>query len=160
MRRSAAVVVLVGATLVPAFAAGQELAPGLDGAWEIVSMATAAGQTVTSPQPGLLLFTGSHYSYTLVTGDRPRPPLPPGVVSTTDLLRAWNPFSANAGTFEVSGDSMIRRPVVAKSPATMAPGAFNRYTFQLVADTLWVTTVGTESGPARNPTTVRYERVR
>ena len=158
--RTIALAVCFAALLAPTGSSGQELVPGLDGAWQITEMSAAGGQTLTSPQPGLLLFTGRFYSYTLVTGDQPRPELPSGVVTTADLLRVWNPFSANAGTFEVSGETMIRRPMVAKNPDTMAPGAYNEYTFRISADTLWVTTVGTESGPARNPTTVRYTRLR
>lgn len=144
--------------LTPAGIRAQAGVPGLEGAWRITEM-TAGDQTLRNPQPGVLLFTGNHYSYTLVTGDQPRPELPSGVVATADLLRVWNPFSANAGTYEVSDDTMIRRPIVAKNPETMAAGAYNEYTFRLAADTLWVTTVGTESGPARSPTTVRYLRM-
>jgi hypothetical protein len=105
-----------------------------------------------------LLFTGGRYSYTVINGDEPRPGLPPGVASAEALLRVWNPFSANAGTYEISGDRMIRRPIVAKDPNAMAPGAYNEYTFRMSADTLWVTTVRTEAGPARNPQTVKYVR--
>jgi hypothetical protein len=158
--RSAALAAAITVLVTPPAVQGQELVPGLDGAWEITRMEAAGGQALESPQPGVLLFTGRFYSYTLVTGDQPRPSLPPGVASATDLLRVWNPFSANAGTFEVSGDRMIRRPIVAKNPETMASGAYNEYTFRLSADTLWVTTVGTEAGRARNPTTVRYTRLR
>ena len=157
--RMVALALLVALLLAPVGLRAQEQVPGLDGAWRITEM-SAGGQTRGSPQPGLLLFSGRHYSYTLVTGDQPRPELPAGVVSAADLLRVWNPFRANAGTFEISGETMIRRPIVAKSPDTMAPGAYNEYTFRLLADTLWVTTVGTEGGPARNPTTVRYLRLR
>ena len=158
--RGAALAVTAIVLLAPSGLRGQELVPGLDGAWRIAEMSAVGGQTLTSPQPGLLLFAGSYYSYTLVTGDAPRPDLPSGVVTTADLLRVWNPFSANAGAFEVSGDTMIRRPIVAKNPDAMAPGAYNEYTFRLSADSLWVTTVGTEAGPARNPTTVKYVRMR
>jgi hypothetical protein len=117
-------------------------------------------RTLDSPQPGLLLFSGRYYSYTFVTADEPRPAPPLGVATAADLLSAWSPFTANAGTFEVSGNSMTRRPMVAKSPDAMGQGVFNAYTFRLTADTLWVTTAGTETGPARNPTTVRYIRIR
>lgn len=157
--RNAALAVTVAVLSAPAALRAQAPVPGLEGAWLIDEM-TAGDQTLSSPQPGLLLFTGRYYSYTLVTGTDPRPPLPPGIASTTELLRVWSPFSANAGTYEVSGDRMVRHPIVAKNPETMAPGAYNEYTFRLEADTLWVTTVGTEAGPARNPTTVRYVRQR
>jgi hypothetical protein len=134
----------------------------LEGAWRVDQVATTGpgGGTNGAPQPGLLLFTGRHYSYTLVTSDAPRPAPGVGLASAEELLAVWSPFSANAGTFEVSGSTMTRRPIVAKSPDAMAQGAYNEYTFRLSADTLWITTVRTEGGPARYPTTVRYVRQR
>lgn len=160
--RSTALAWAVVVLLVPASVAGQADASALEGAWRVTEMTTSGpgGGSVTAPQPGLLLFTGGYYSYTLVTGDEPRPVPPRGVATMEDLLNAWSPFTANAGTFEVSDSTMIRRPIVAKSPAAMGPGIFNAYTFHMSGDTLWITTVGTETGVARNPTTVRYERVR
>ena len=141
---------------------GQATTADLEGAWRVVEVVSSgpSARSNASPQPGLLLFTAGHYSYTLINGDQPRPGLPPGVASAEALLMAWNPFSANAGTYEVSGDRMIRRPIVAKDPNAMVPGAYNEYSFRLSADTLWVTTVGTEAGPARNPPTVKYVRER
>ncbi len=152
----------VAVLLAPAPIAGQADASALEGAWRVAEMTTAGpgGGRVDSPQPGLLLFTGGYYSYTLVTADEPRPVPPRGVATMEDLLNAWSPFTANAGTFEVSDTTMIRRPLVAKSPDAMGPGIFNAYTFHMRGDTLWITTVGTETGVARNPTTVRYERAR
>jgi hypothetical protein len=160
--RSAALTAGVAVLLTASGLAGQTGAEDLEGAWLVVEVVTTgpSARTISSPQPGLLLFTGGHYSYTLINGDEPRPGLPPGVASAEALLMAWNPFSANAGTYEISGDRMIRRPIVAKDPNAMAPGAYNEYTFRMSADTLWVTTVGTEAGPARNPQTVRYVRER
>jgi len=140
----------------------QAAPPGLQGAWRVVEIEVSGpgARTVESPQPGLLLFTGRHYSYTFVTSDTPRPPLPPGPATAEILATVWNPFTANAGTFEVSGSTMTRRPIVAKNPDAMAPGAFNEYSFHLSADTLWMTTTATEGGPVRNPSTVRLLRVR
>ena len=163
--RSAALAVGVAVLLVSSGLEGQQPQQALEGAWRVTEVAGVAGPgpgapVLDSPQPGLLLFTGRYYSYTLITGDQPRLGLPSGVVSAADLLGAWNPFTANAGTFEISDNTMIRRPIVAKNPGTMAPGVFNEYTFRLSADTLWVTTVGTESGPALSPPTVKYLRVR
>lgn len=160
--RVAALALGIGMLLGPAGLTGQGAPPDLEGAWRIVEVVTTGpgAATNSSPQPGLLLFTGRYYSYTLITGDRPRPDLPRGLPTAEDLLRAWNPFSANAGTFEVSGSTMTRRPLVSKSPDAMAPGAFNEYTYRVSADTLWVTTARNETGPARNPVTVRYVRVR
>lgn len=160
--RRAALAMGVAVLLAPMGLGAQAVPRGLEGAWRVTELVTTGpgARTIDSPQPGLLLFTGRYYSYTLVTGDQPRPDLPRGLASAADLLTVWNPFSANAGTFEVSGNTMTRRPIVSKSPDAMAPGAFNEYTFRLSADTLWVTTARTETGPARNPATVRYTRVR
>jgi len=148
--------------LAPLGLAGQTTAEDLEGAWRVTEVVTTGpgARTMSSPQPGLLLFTGRYYSYTLVTGEEPRPVPPRGLATAEQLLRAWNPFSANAGTFEVSGNVMTRRPMVSKSPDAMTPRAFNEYTFRMSADTLWVTTAATEDGPARNPTTIRFVRAR
>ncbi|MFW6199181.1 MAG: lipocalin-like domain-containing protein [Gemmatimonadota bacterium] len=155
------VIVITGSLLPPPSGLqGQSTVERLQGAWRVVDLGQTGspGAASGSTQPGLLLFAGDHYSYTLVT--RPRPDMPQGLSSPEELLTVWNPFTANAGTFEVSGDTMIRRPVVAKNPSAMGQGIYNEYTFRLSADTLWITTVGTETGAARNPRTVRYERAR
>jgi hypothetical protein len=137
----------------------QAVTPGLDGAWRVMEISTPGSVDRGPPQPGLLLIFGGYYSYTLVTAEGPRPDVSGGLSTAEDLLAAWSPFTANAGTLEVSGSTMLRRPIVAKSPDAMGPGLFNEYTFRLSADTLWVTTVGTESGRSRNPSTVRYRRL-
>jgi hypothetical protein len=161
--RTAALVLASAAMILPGAASGQAGPEELQGAWQIVEVTTSGpnGRVNDSPQPGLLIFADRHYSYTLISGDGPRPEMPADRLPTaTELLRVWNPFSANAGTFEIFGDTMTRRPSVAKNPNAMAPGAFNEYTFRLAADTLWTTTARNETGPAGNPTTVRYLRVR
>jgi hypothetical protein len=132
----------------------------VEGAWWVAEVSGPGPRVVTSPQPGLLLFTGRHYSYTFVTSETPRPPLPVGPTTAEALATIWNPFTANAGTFEISGETMTRRPLVAKDPSSMAPGVFNEYLFHVVADTMWITPTRNETGEARAPSTVRYMRVR
>ena len=160
--RSATFAVGVAVLLAPPGVEAQSATDALQGAWQVAEVVTGgpASQTLDSPQPSLLLFTGGHYSYTLINGQQPRPDLPRRAATAAELHSVWNPFSANAGTFEVSGNTMTRRPIVAKSPDAMAPGAFNEYTYRLSTDTLWVTAVRTEAGAARNPSTYRYLRVR
>jgi hypothetical protein len=159
--RGAALAVWIAALGDPSALAAQASAVDLEGAWRVVEIVTTGpgGRTNAAPQPGLLLFTDGYYSYTLVTADVARP-VPPAIASPTDLLAVWGPFTANAGMYETSGDTMIRRPLVAKAPEAMAPGTFNEYAFRLSADTLWITTVGTEGGRATYPSTVRYMRLR
>ena len=126
--RNAALTVGVAVLLAASGLEGQQATQGLEGAWRVTEVVTtgAIGRTLGTPQPGLLLFTGGYYSYTLVTSDQPRPIPPRGLANVEDMLDVWSPFTANAGTFEVSGNSMTRRPVVAKSPDAMAPGGVQR----------------------------------
>jgi hypothetical protein len=96
-----------------------------------------------------------------VTSTGPRTQPPNLATATADELRAlYNPFTANAGTFEISGNRLTTRPEVAKNQNVMAPGTSNEFTFRQVADTLWLTQVRNLTAPIQNPTTVRYVRAR
>jgi hypothetical protein len=141
-------------------AAAAQSTNALEGAWRVDALIGPGDRLVEDPQPGLLLFAGRYYSYTFVTSAEPRPPLPRGPATPELLVNAWNPFTANAGTYETRGEVMTRRPIVAKGPDAMAPGVFNEYTYRMSADTLWITPVRTEAGEIRMPTTARYVRVR
>jgi hypothetical protein len=156
----ATVLASMAAVMAMAGAAHAQSTNSLDGAWRVDALIGPGTRVLDDPQPGLLLFTGRHYSYTFVTSQGPRAPLPIGPATPEALVNAWNPFTANAGTFETRGEVMTRRPLVAKSPDAMAPGAFNEYTFRISADTMWITPTRTEAGEIRAPTTVRYIRVR
>ena len=106
-----------------AFAA-QSKSKSIQGAWKITQATTTGpnGRTISNPQPSLYLFTAKHYAILAVNGDQPRPDLGRGQIPTAsaDELRAvWNPFTANAGTYELSGDSLTIRAIVAKNPAAM-----------------------------------------
>jgi hypothetical protein len=158
--RRVGLAMVIAVFLTPLGLKGQSAAEELQGAWRVVEIGFGDPPSAASEpiQPGILLFAGNYYSYTLLT--RARPYLPQGPTAPEEIVAVWDPFTANAGTFQISGNTMTRRPLVAKNPNAMGPGIFNEYTFRLSADTLWVTTVGTEAGPARNPATVRYERLR
>jgi hypothetical protein len=156
----ATVLASMAAVIALAGAAQAQSTNSLEGAWRVDALIGPGSRLLEDPQPGLLLFTGRYYSYTFVTSPEPRSPLPIGPATPEALVNAWNPFTANAGTYETRGEVMTRRPWVAKSPAAMAAGAFNEYTFRMTADTMWVTPTRTEAGEVQAPTTVRYVRVR
>ena len=68
---------------------------------------------------------------------RPRP-IPADVTkANADELRAvWGPFVGEAGTYEVTGGSVITvRPIVSKNPAVMGPGTSITYSYKLEGDT-------------------------
>src|SRR5262249_12279168 len=87
----------------------------LEGVWQVMDV---GGQ----PAAGLYIFTDKHYSIMFATTDRPQ--IDDTSKATADELRAmWGPMAANAGTYDVSGNLVTIRPIVAKIPVVMKPGA-------------------------------------
>jgi hypothetical protein len=64
-----------------------------------------------------------------------------------------------AGTYEISGKTITMRPIAAKNPAAMVPGAFTTWSFTLTGNTLVITAEGNQNGPVVNPVTVKAVRV-
>ena len=124
----------------------------LEGVWkvaEVVPPASSANEKptpVTSPQPGLLIFTKGYYSGMSVTAMQPRtaaaPPKDPSNLTDAEKIaryEVWAPFIANAGTYEVKGSTLTFHPMVAKSPDVMSSGS--TITWELKpegANTLWL----------------------
>ena len=116
--------------------------------------------THTNVQPELLIFTGKHYSIVADTAAEPRPRTPvaaTGKPTLEELQTRWGPFVANAGTYEVSGDTLTRHVLVAKNPALQ--GTTGRATIKHDGKNLWVTGVENARGKIANPATVKYVRV-
>jgi hypothetical protein len=106
-------------------------------------------------QPGERIFVDGHFSWISVQTPFGAPrPATPGPDGTAEQLRAvWGPFQAQAGTYQVSGDTIIQQVIVAKTPAAMAPGNAGRFTYRMVSDSLWITNLGDRS-------TGKYVRLR
>lgn len=128
--------------------ATEEVNP-LVGAWRVSEMTTTfpdSSYTITDPQPGLYLFTATHYSMMYVPSDQPRPldagdvPML-GSITPTDAekVASWNTFIANSGGYELSGATLTTRPMVAKSANLMASGGPLPMTYEVMGDTLYVT---------------------
>src|SRR5260370_13618181 len=81
----------------------------LVGVWRV-----DAGQTAA----GMYMFTSTHYSMVAATTDRPD--ISDASKATADELRAmWGPMLANAGPYDIEGDLLTIRPIVAKIPLVM-----------------------------------------
>src|SRR5215510_4878642 len=94
----------------------------LEGVWQVMDV---GGQ----PAAGVYIFTAKHYSIMFATTDRPQ--IDDTSKATADELRAmWGPMAANAGAYEVSGNLVTIRPIVAKIPVVMKPGANEVYAFR------------------------------
>ena len=139
----------------PAAARNQTKSP-VEGVWRIVEVvmpgATPAekGTTITSPQPSLIIFTRGHYSQLVLRGQQPRDAVAPAkdpqnLTDAEKLARfeEWRPLVANAGTYEVKGSTIVRRPIVAKRVEVMTSATPVTSEFKLEGtDTLWLTPTG------------------
>jgi hypothetical protein len=87
------------------------------------------GTTITNPQPSLIIFTKGYYSWLAVRGREPRAAFAPAKdpENLTDAEKIaryeqWSPFTANTGTYEVKGSTLLFHPIVAKSVEVMTSG--------------------------------------
>jgi hypothetical protein len=158
-------IVLIGVALVGgriAQVSAQSDGSALDGAWSIQQITNAKPVDNTMKKPvGLIVFSGKHYS--MVYADAARPDFGQGGVAaaTADQLRAiWGPVTANSGTFTVTGNTVRLVRVAAKQPNGMSSGNFLEFTFTRNGDSLSLTQVGGNNGPAANPQTLRLSRAR
>ncbi len=145
-------------------AAAQVKTGSVQGVWQTVELTiTGPGaRTITLPEPlaNLTIFSGRHYTRVEVQTEKPRPLLAAPATATADELRAtWGPFVAEAGTFEVTDNTITMRPIASKNPAIMGPGVVLTYSFKLEGKTLWVTQVRNQAGPFPNPFTAKLVRV-
>ena len=106
----------------------------LEGVWKVAEVAPPASNTnekptpITSPQPGLLIFTKGYYSGMSVTANQPRtaaaPAKDPSTLTDAEKIaryEQWAPFIANAGTYELKGSTLTMHAMVAKNPDVMGP---------------------------------------
>jgi hypothetical protein len=105
------------------------------GVWRVTEVVTTGANASANknPQPGLYIFTKQHYSIISVGGTAPRtsPAAPKDPANLTDAEKlaryeAWDPFTANAGTYKISGSTLSTQPLVAKNPSVMSRPASTR----------------------------------
>jgi len=156
MLRRAALVVLMTCVFLTSSQARMVRAAAaspLEGVWQVIDVGGTAAA-------GLYVFTpGNHYSIMFATKDRPQ--IDDTNKASADELRAmWGPMAANAGTYEVSGNLVTIRPIVAKIPIVMAPGANEVYAFSVDGKTLSLTQQRNARGvTVQNANTVHLARV-
>ena len=117
----------------------------LEGVWreaEIVITGREAS-TTQNPQPSLYMFTPTHYAMMGTLGDRPRALYKTLNPTNEEKIAAFDSFWGNSGTYEVTGDVLTIRPVIARMPNFMADG-FEKYQFRVDGDTLWLTFKSTD----------------
>ncbi|HET9826373.1 MAG TPA: lipocalin-like domain-containing protein [Chitinophagaceae bacterium] len=103
----------------------------LEGVWRVVEV-IVPGQnsgkdtTISTPQPGIVIFTKNYYSIVVIQSAQPRTAAdqPKDAQNLTDAEKIarfteWSPLVANSGTYEIKGSTILRHPIVAKSVAVM-----------------------------------------
>jgi hypothetical protein len=152
-RRVALSVALGGLVIVPAHTRFLSAAADnpLQGVWRVVDQ---AGQ----PGAGVYIFTSRHYSMMVASTDRPD--ITDTSQATADELRAlWNPMAANAGVYEILGNLVTIRPIVAKIPVVMKPGAYEVYAFRVEGNTLSLTQQRNVRGPVEGRAATKLVRL-
>jgi hypothetical protein len=158
---SAIVVVLVGIAQVAGVAQSRGAKSPVVGVWRLseVTETGANARTITTPQPGLIIFTPRYYSIELVTSDAPRPELPQQGATDKQRADAFGPFTANAGTYDIKGNELMTTIMTAKNPNAMKSGS-QTFTFKMDGkNTLLLTQTRGLNGPVANPATVKFTRV-
>ena len=149
--------------LAPVSAFAQAKAPSIEGVWKITSVVTtgAGAASNTKPQPSLIIFTKGSYSYISVNSDAPRPNAPaaknpnkPTDAETRALYAMWNPLTAQAGTYQLSGTTLTRRPTVAKNQAVMTTNPPIVQQVKVEATKLTLVTKSAAGQPASDTTTL------
>jgi len=123
----------------------------LQGAWQVVDQNGRPG-------PGVYIFAKTHYSMMTASADRPDI-VDISQANADDLRALYGPMAANAGVYEVSGNLVTIRPIVAKIPVVMKGGAYEVYAFAINGDSLTLTQQRNVRGPVDGRAPVRLVRV-
>ncbi len=131
-------------------------ASAVDGVWKAVHVTITNDEGTQENEittPNLTILTATHFATVFLLGDEPRAELPEDPTDE-QLLAAWRPLIANAGTYEVKGDEIHTKVIVAKSPNATAAQAEDSAPFEVDGDTM-VRTFTTDTG-----STIRVKYVR
>lgn len=104
------------------------VSPGVEGVWRLVDLQSSDGATIAHDVPGLIVFTKTHYSITRATSSASRGRLDRAGFSTASIeqLRSVLEFVGEAGTYAVSGHSIVLTRIAALVPANI-PGTSVTY---------------------------------
>jgi len=130
----------------------------LTGVWEVEEITRDGGRFQgTSTEPGLIFFGDEHYSVMHVNAPRPLEPedTPRRELSYEQMLAAYDPFTANAGTYEVEGTTVTMRPSVTLS-ARFISGVEATSEYRMDGDMLVLTSTN-DDGERTIRTLVRVE---
>ena len=132
----------------------------LVGVWTVAEIVSPQGEGNRNPQPTVYIFTARHYSHVSVTSTMPRPTYTGPNVTDAQMVEMWQPFSATAGTYEVRGNELTIRPMVAKNPGFMNRRSFTTFALTVEGKDMWIRATQADSGPIPSASANRVRLVR
>ena len=114
----------------------------VEGAWTVTAL-EVGGETNSSPQRGIFIFTSTHYSFFFVNQPEPRAASDVQGNALTDGQKvvAFDEFVANAGRYTIEGNTLTTQAYMAKIPEYMGrwPDNPNVHTVIRDGDTMTLT---------------------
>ena len=110
-------------------------ASAVEGVWKTVHVTRSDANGTQENEittPNLTIFTATHFA-NVRTGQREELAEDP---TDEQLLAAWRPFNASAGTYEVKGNEIHTKIIVHKSPNVTAAQRENSAPFEVAGDTM------------------------
>ncbi|MDP2470710.1 MAG: lipocalin-like domain-containing protein [Candidatus Palauibacterales bacterium] len=93
----------------------------LNGAWKTVQVHAELQDTTWTrdeDRPNIVVFSDGHWASLRIAGEGVREDLPEDPTDE-QLLEAWRPVRASAGTYSLSGSTMTSTTTISKSPNAM-----------------------------------------
>lgn len=113
-------------------------ANAVEGVWKALHVTRTDAEGTQENEittPNLTIFTATHYA-NVRAGQREELAEDP---TDEQLLAAWRPFNASAGTYEVKGNEIHTKVIVHKSPNVTAAQRENSAPFEVAGDTMYRT---------------------
>ena len=141
-------------------------AKALEGVWTVTKVVRTGANAGTDdhPQPSLQIFNRGYYSIVRDNAGQPRKaaPDPKDSARLTDAEKLakyeeWAPFAASAGAYEIKGNTMVTRNLIAKQ--VKGVGLTEEATIQFAGDTFTATAKSPPGSPPGERSTT-YTRVR
>ena len=145
----------------PALLRSQAVSPGVEGVWRLADLRSSDGAVIANDVPGLVVFTKTHYSITRATSAVSRGSLDRAGFSTAtaEQLRSALEFVGEAGTYAISGDTIVLTRIAALVPANRA-GTTVTYSARVTGADMLLTQQSLATGaPVSSKVTLRLTRV-
>jgi len=161
MRKTRIIIPCVAALAVLLIVQSAAAQAKLEGVWKKTEVTVTGpnAQKIPHPQPNIVIFTKKHFSFTEVEGEKPRPDQPLEKATDAQKVAAWEPFSAQAGTYEIKGMTVTLHDLVTKDPENMKPDSVETWDFKIEGTTLLLTSKATAARPNTETITMKFVRV-